>query len=71
MQAAVPVAQGWVSGLRGEAAGRGVGRRRDAAVTRAWASEWSHRVLPGAEILAYFEDVARRYGIDSRIRYGN
>jgi cation diffusion facilitator CzcD-associated flavoprotein CzcO len=32
--------------------------------------EWSHRFSPGAEIQAYFEDVARRYGIDARIRYG-
>jgi cation diffusion facilitator CzcD-associated flavoprotein CzcO len=32
--------------------------------------EWSHRFAPGAEIEAYFEDVARRYGVDARIRYG-
>ena len=32
--------------------------------------EWSHRFAPGAEIHAYFEDVARRFGVDSRIRYG-
>ena len=32
--------------------------------------EWSHRFAPGAEIQAYFEDVARRYGLDSRIQYG-
>ena len=32
--------------------------------------EWSHRFAPGAEIQAYFEDVARRYGVDSRIRFG-
>jgi cation diffusion facilitator CzcD-associated flavoprotein CzcO len=32
--------------------------------------EWSHRFAPGAEILRYFEDVARRYGVVSRIRYG-
>ncbi len=25
--------------------------------------EWSHRFAPGAEIQAYFEDVARRYGV--------
>jgi len=30
--------------------------------------EWSHRFAPGAEIQAYFEDVARRYGLDSRIQ---
>jgi cation diffusion facilitator CzcD-associated flavoprotein CzcO len=29
--------------------------------------EWSHRFSPGAEIQAYFEDVARRYGVASRI----
>ena len=29
--------------------------------------EWSHRFSPGAEIQAYFEDVVRRYGLDSRI----
>ncbi|MBU6282634.1 NAD(P)/FAD-dependent oxidoreductase [bacterium] len=32
--------------------------------------EWSHRFAPGAEIRAYFEDVARRYGVDRRIRHG-
>ena len=32
--------------------------------------EWSHRFAPGAEIQAYFEDVARRYGVDALIRYG-
>ncbi len=32
--------------------------------------EWSHRFAPGAEIQAYFEDVARRYGVDARIQYG-
>lgn len=32
--------------------------------------DWSHRFSPGPEILAYFEDVARRYGVDKRIRYG-
>jgi len=32
--------------------------------------EWSRRFSPGAEIQAYFEDVARRYGVDARIRYG-
>ena len=29
--------------------------------------EWSHRFSPGGEIQAYFEDVVRRYGLDSRI----
>src|SRR5262245_47303848 len=32
--------------------------------------EWSRRFSPGSEIQAYFEDVARRYGVASRIRYG-
>jgi len=32
--------------------------------------EWSHRFSPGAEIQAYFEDVARRYEVASRIRFG-
>jgi cation diffusion facilitator CzcD-associated flavoprotein CzcO len=32
--------------------------------------EWSHRFSPGAEIQAYFEDVARRYGVDAVIQYG-
>jgi cation diffusion facilitator CzcD-associated flavoprotein CzcO len=32
--------------------------------------EWSHRFSPGSEIEAYFEDVARRYGVDVLIRYG-
>jgi cation diffusion facilitator CzcD-associated flavoprotein CzcO len=32
--------------------------------------EWTRRFSPGAEIQAYFEDVARRYGVDSRIRFG-
>jgi cation diffusion facilitator CzcD-associated flavoprotein CzcO len=31
--------------------------------------EWTHRFSPGPEILAYFEDVARRWGIDTNIRY--
>ncbi|MCP5041586.1 MAG: NAD(P)/FAD-dependent oxidoreductase [bacterium] len=31
--------------------------------------EWSHRHSPGAEIQAYFEDVAHRYEVDSRIQY--
>jgi cation diffusion facilitator CzcD-associated flavoprotein CzcO len=33
-------------------------------------AEWSHRHSPGAEIQAYFEDVARQYKVDSRIQYG-
>jgi cation diffusion facilitator CzcD-associated flavoprotein CzcO len=32
--------------------------------------DWSHRFSPGAEIHAYFEDVAQRYDVASRIRYG-
>ncbi len=32
--------------------------------------EWSHRFSPGAEIQAYLEDVAHRYGVDARIRFG-
>jgi cation diffusion facilitator CzcD-associated flavoprotein CzcO len=32
--------------------------------------EWSHRFAPGAEIQAYFEDVARRYEVEPRIQYG-
>ena len=31
--------------------------------------EWSHRFSPGAEIQAYFEDVARRYEVDAAIQY--
>jgi len=31
--------------------------------------EWSRRFAPGAEIQAYFEDVARRHGVDQRIRF--
>jgi cation diffusion facilitator CzcD-associated flavoprotein CzcO len=30
--------------------------------------DWSRRFSPGSEIQAYFEDVARRYGVDSRIQ---
>jgi cation diffusion facilitator CzcD-associated flavoprotein CzcO len=30
---------------------------------------WSHRHAPGSEIQAYFEDVAKRYGVESRIQY--
>src|SRR5207249_3324449 len=33
-------------------------------------SEWSHTFSPGPEIYAYLEDVARRFGVDGRIRYG-
>jgi cation diffusion facilitator CzcD-associated flavoprotein CzcO len=33
-------------------------------------AEWSHRFSPGAEIQAYFEGVARRYGVEGRIRCG-
>jgi cation diffusion facilitator CzcD-associated flavoprotein CzcO len=33
--------------------------------------EWSHRFAPGSEIQAYFEDVARRYGVAARIRFGS
>jgi cation diffusion facilitator CzcD-associated flavoprotein CzcO len=32
--------------------------------------DWSRRFSPGDEIEAYFEDVARRYGVESRITYG-
>jgi cation diffusion facilitator CzcD-associated flavoprotein CzcO len=32
--------------------------------------EWSHRFSPGSEIQAYFEAVARRCGVDGRIRCG-
>jgi cation diffusion facilitator CzcD-associated flavoprotein CzcO len=32
--------------------------------------EWSHRFSPGAEIEAYFEDVARKHGVAERIRFG-
>jgi cation diffusion facilitator CzcD-associated flavoprotein CzcO len=32
-------------------------------------ADWSHRFSSGAEIQAYFEDVARRFGIDRLIRY--
>ncbi|MCP3984801.1 MAG: NAD(P)/FAD-dependent oxidoreductase [bacterium] len=31
--------------------------------------EWNYRHPPGAEIQAYFEDVAHRYGVDSRIQF--
>lgn len=31
---------------------------------------WSRQFSPGAEIQAYFEDVARRHGVDARIRFG-
>jgi len=32
--------------------------------------EWSHRFSPGDEIQAYFEGVARRYGVEGRIQLG-
>jgi cation diffusion facilitator CzcD-associated flavoprotein CzcO len=32
--------------------------------------DWSRHFSPGSEIQAYFEDVARRYGVDRRIRFG-
>ena len=32
--------------------------------------EWSHVFSPGAEIQAYFEGVARRYGVDALMRFG-
>jgi cation diffusion facilitator CzcD-associated flavoprotein CzcO len=32
--------------------------------------EWTRRFSPGAEIRAYFEDVARRWEVDALIRYG-
>ena len=32
--------------------------------------DWSQRFSPGPEIQAYFEDVAKRYGIDEQIQYG-
>lgn len=32
--------------------------------------DWSHRFAPGAEIQAYFEAVAKRFGVDERIRTG-
>ncbi len=31
--------------------------------------DWSHRFSPGAEIQAYFVDIAERYGIDKEIQY--
>jgi cation diffusion facilitator CzcD-associated flavoprotein CzcO len=31
--------------------------------------DWTHRFSPGAEIQAYFERVAREYGVDERIRF--
>lgn len=31
--------------------------------------EWTHRYSGGAEIQAYFEDVAKRFGVDSQIQY--
>ncbi|HME70669.1 MAG TPA: NAD(P)/FAD-dependent oxidoreductase [Myxococcota bacterium] len=32
--------------------------------------EWTHRFSPGSEIQAYFEGVARRHGVTSRICFG-
>ena len=32
--------------------------------------EWTRRFSPGAEIQAYFLDVARRYGVNERTRFG-
>lgn len=32
--------------------------------------EWTHHFSPGAEILNYFEDVAQRFGVKERIRFG-
>jgi cation diffusion facilitator CzcD-associated flavoprotein CzcO len=32
--------------------------------------KWSHRFAHGWEIQAYFEDVAHRFGLDTRIQYG-
>ncbi len=32
--------------------------------------QWSHRFSSGAEIQAYFEDVASQYGVEKLIRYG-
>jgi cation diffusion facilitator CzcD-associated flavoprotein CzcO len=32
--------------------------------------EWSHTFSPGAEIQAYFESIAKKYGIDREIRFG-
>lgn len=34
-------------------------------------AEWSHFASPGSEILEYFEDVARRYGVDDQIRFSD
>jgi cation diffusion facilitator CzcD-associated flavoprotein CzcO len=33
-------------------------------------ADWSHRFSPGGEIQAYFEGVARKYGVDKLIRFG-
>ena len=33
-------------------------------------AEWSHTFSPGAEIHAYFERIAREYGVIDRIRFG-
>ncbi|MDP7547951.1 MAG: NAD(P)/FAD-dependent oxidoreductase, partial [Alphaproteobacteria bacterium] len=34
-------------------------------------AEWSHRFSPGAEIQAYFEAVAKKYGIESCIEFNS
>lgn len=33
--------------------------------------DWTHQYSPGAEIQAYFEGVAEKYGIDKEIRFGD
>ena len=33
--------------------------------------DWSHFASPGGEILEYFEGIARRYGVDDRIRFSD
>src|SRR4051794_1597878 len=33
-------------------------------------AEWSHVFSPGNEIQSYLEDVAQRFGVDTRIRFG-
>ncbi len=32
--------------------------------------DWSHRFSPGEEIQAYFSDIARRYDVEPRVRFG-
>ena len=34
-------------------------------------AEWSHRFSPGDEIEAYFEGVARKYGVEPLVRFGD